>query len=81
MILLKLNEELKQQCLEDDSFQNDEERIVYAESKTQMKKVIKVIHENKRSTPWGNYKKDFKRAFGPTKKLFDKTEIEEWQEK
>jgi|TARA_B110000305_G_C19312184_1_gene574519 hypothetical protein len=76
MILSKLNEDLKEQCLEDDSFQNDEERIVYKESKFQMKKVIRIIHEEKKSSPWDNYKIDFKRAFGSNEELIKKTAIE-----
>ena len=79
-ILSKLNEDLRKECYENDSFQNDEERIVYAESKIQMKKIIRIIHEETQSTPWDNYMKDFKKAFGPKNKLFDKTAREKWQE-
>ena len=77
-ITARLNEELREECFVNDQFQNDEEKIEYGESTFQMKKVIKIMHDRKETTPWKNYKKDFKKAFGPKDKLNEKTAIEKW---
>ena len=67
-----INKILYDKCFNDDQYQNDEEKEEYEESIEQMVQTIKILHDEKVSTPWVNYKRDFSLAFGPKSNLVSK---------
>ena len=70
-----INEILYKNCCLEDQYQNDEEKEDYEESISQMVQTIKILHEQKTSTPWVNYKNDLKLAFGPKSDLQKKNDL------
>lgn len=56
-------------------FINDDEKNDYEESNMQMKKTIKIMHDQESSTPWVNYIKDVGLAFGKKENLDKKDKI------